>query len=81
MIKNVIYGHAESFYIFFYVVVHHLMEKIKNKSCKKLPCSLFNLQVKFINNILDNIWSKRSTKAKQLVLRMLSKRPEDRPSA
>ncbi len=35
---------------------------------------MFNLQVKLLY-MIDNVWAKRSTKAKQLVLKMLAKRP------
>ena len=74
MIKNVIYGLVVLFFLSCYVDFHHLMEKIKNKSCKKLIYNLFNLQVTFFK-ILDSVWGKRSSKAKQLIMRMLAKKP------
>jgi len=78
--KNVTYGHAGSFFTSCYVDIRLLMEKMKRKSWKRLPCSLLTLTVRF-KNISAPVWNKRSTKAKQLIMKMLAKRPEDRISA
>jgi hypothetical protein len=43
------YGHVELFFTLCYVDIHHLMEKIKNKSCKRLLYNQSNLIVTFVN--------------------------------
>ena len=57
------------------------MGKIKNKLCKRLIYNLFNLTVNLLIIFLDSVWSKRSSKAKQLIMKMLAKKPEDRITA
>lgn len=77
---NAMFGHVGLYYILCSVVIHLLMEKIRKKSCKKLHFNLFNLIVfNFVN--LGQIWNKRSSKAKQLIQKMLAKKPEDRITA
>ncbi len=76
-----IYGHVVLFFILCYVDFLHLMGKIKNKLCKRLIYNLFNLTVNLLIIFLDSVWSKRSSKAKQLIMKMLAKKPEDRITA
>jgi hypothetical protein len=78
--KSATYGHAGSFFTSCYVDIRLSMEKMKRKSWRRLLCSLSTLTVRF-ENILAPVWNKRSTKAKQLIMKMLAKRPEDRISA
>jgi hypothetical protein len=78
--KSVTSGHAASFFSSCYVDIRLSMERMKRKSWKRLPCSLSTLTVRF-ENILAPVWNKRSTKAKQLIIKMLTKRPEDRITA
>jgi hypothetical protein len=80
MTVNVMFGLVGLFCILCFVVIHLLMEKIRKKSCKKSHSNRFNLIVfNFVN--IGQIWNKRSSKAKQLIQKMLSKKPEDRITA
>jgi len=74
MTKNVMFGRVESFFTSCCVDIRHSMGKARSRSCRRLIYSRFNSIVSIEINI-DAVWNKRSSKAKNLIQKMLSKRP------
>lgn len=71
--KNVMSGPVELSFTSCCVDIHHSMAKIKRKSCKRLPYNLWiSAVISFLN--IGQVWAKRSSKARQLVTKMLAKR-------